>query len=252
MIKIKNLHVIFNQGTHLENSVLRDIDLTIHPGEFITVIGSNGAGKSTLLNTLAGDLPVSQGSIEINQEDVTLQTTEERAHSISRVFQNPLLGTWADLSIEENLALATERGKKLSLHRGHTRQIRQHFQEVLAHLDIGLEDRLSTPVSSLSGGQRQALSLVMATLKPSCILLLDEHTAALDPKATRTILALTQRLISEHQLTVLMITHNVSQALQMGTRTLFMHRGRIVRDMNSAEKKELSPGELLTLFDEVM
>lgn len=252
MIKIENLHVIFDQGTVLENPVLHDINLIINSGEFVTVIGSNGAGKSTLLNALAGDIALHQGKIEINQKEVTTQTTEERAHSISRVFQNPMLGTWADLSIEENLALASKRGEKLSLHRGYTRQTRQYFRDVLAHLEIGLENRLSAPVSSLSGGQRQALSLVMATLRPSCILLLDEHTAALDPKATQTILQLTQRLVTEHQLTTLMITHNMSQALQMGTRSLLMHRGRIIRDMNSAERKQLSPAELLALFDEVI
>lgn len=252
MIKIKNLYVTFDKGTALENPVLQDINLTINSGEFVTVIGSNGAGKSTLLNTLAGDVRINQGTIEINEINITYHTTEHRAHLISRVFQNPMLGTWADLSIEENLALASKRGEKLSLHRGYTRKTRQHFHEVLAHLDIGLENRLSSPVSSLSGGQRQALSLVMATLQPSCILLLDEHTAALDPKATQTILQLTERLVSEHQLTTLMITHNMSQALQMGTRSLLMHRGKIIRDMNSTERKKLSPAELLALFDEVI
>lgn len=252
MIKVENLHITFDQGTALENPVLHDINLTINSAEFVTVIGSNGAGKSTLLNALAGDIAVNQGKIEINQKEVSTQTTEQRAHLISRVFQNPMFGTWADLSIEENLALASKRGERLSLHRGYTRQTRQYFYDVLKHLEIGLENRLSAPVSSLSGGQRQALSLVMATLRPSCILLLDEHTAALDPKATETILQLTQRLVTEHQLTTLMITHNMSQALQMGTRTLLMHRGRIIRDMNSADRKQLSPAELLALFDEVI
>lgn len=252
MIKIKNLYVTFDKGTALENSVLRDINLTINPGEFVTVIGSNGAGKSTLLNALAGDIVIDQGSVEINQAEVTHQSTEQRAHLISRVFQNPMLGTWADLSIEENLALASKRGEKLSLHKGYTRQTRQHFQDLLAHLEIGLENRLSAPVSALSGGQRQALSLVMATLRPSCILLLDEHTAALDPKASQTILQLTKRLVTEHQLTTLMITHNMSQATQMGSRSLLMHRGKIIRDMGSSEITQLTPAELLNLFDEVM
>jgi putative ABC transport system ATP-binding protein len=252
MIKIKNLYVTFDKDTALENPVLQDVNLTISPGEFVTVIGSNGAGKSTLLNALAGDIRINQGSIEINQENVTKQRTERRAHLISRVFQNPMSGTWADLSVEENLALASKRGEKLSLYKSYTRKTRQYFYDVLAHLDIGLENRLNTPVSSLSGGQRQALSLVMATLRPSCILLLDEHTAALDPKATQTILQLTERLVKEHQLTTLMITHNMSQALQMGTRTLLMHHGKIIRDMNNAERQQFSPVELLTLFDEVM
>lgn len=252
MIKIKNLYITFNKNTALENLVLQDINLSIQPGEFVTVIGSNGAGKSTLLNALAGDIIINQGSIEINQKDVTQFPTEQRAHLISRVFQNPMLGSWADLSIEENLALANKRGEKLSFHKGYTRHTRQYFHNLLAHLDIGLEKRLSAPVSSLSGGQRQALSLIMATLHSCCILLLDEHTAALDPKATQTILKLTQRLVSEHQLTTLMITHNMSQALQMGSRTLLMHRGKIIQDLDDAARKQFTPAELLTLFDEVM
>lgn len=252
MIKIKNLCVTFNKNSALENSVLHNINLTINTGEFVTVIGSNGAGKSTLLNALAGDIAVQKGHIEINQENVTQQSTEQRAHLISRVFQNPMLGTWADLSIEENLALANKRGETLSLHKSYTKKNRQYFQDILAHLKIGLENRLSAPVSSLSGGQRQALSLVMATLRPSCILLLDEHTAALDPKASQTILQLTQALVSEHKLTTLMITHNMSQALHLGSRTLLMHRGKIIKDMESEERKQFSPAELLTVFDEII
>jgi putative tryptophan/tyrosine transport system ATP-binding protein len=245
MIALKNIHVYFNRRTPLENHALKDCSLSIATGEFVTVIGGNGAGKSTLLNLLAGDVLASQGRVELDGINVSRWGTLRRSCFVSRVFQDPLLGSCASLSIEENLALASQRGQKRGLGLALSTQQRDVFRELLADLKIGLEHRLQDPMGALSGGQRQAVSLVMATLRPSKILLLDEHTAALDPKMAKLILGLTQRLISERQLTALMITHSMIHALEYGDRTLLMREGRIERDLKGCDRQNLKAQDLL-------
>jgi len=250
MIHLKNLHLTFNHGTPLEVEVLRGIHLKVEAGEFVTVIGSNGAGKSTLMNVLSGDLRVDQGHILPDGIDITQQPTHKRAQYVSRVFQDPMLGTCASLTIEENLALAFDRGAcrgvGLAL-KGH----RDYFKERLADLGIGLEKRLKDPMGALSGGQRQAVSLLMATLKPSKVLLLDEHTAALDPKMARVVMDLTERLVAQEERAVFMITHSMTQALDHGTRTLLMHQGQIIKDLTGKERSKLQPMDLHGFFDEI-
>lgn len=249
MIELKDITVTFNKGTPLENKVFKALNLKICHGEFVTVIGGNGAGKSTLMNVISGEIMADSGHIILDDIDVRHWPTYKRAKLISRVFQDPLLGSYADLSIEENLALAYFRGKKRSLKMAINPELRAIFRDRLADIGIGLENRLSDKMGLLSGGQRQAVSLVMATLQPSKILLLDEHTAALDPKMERLILELTQRLITAKQLTALMITHCMSQALEFGTRTLVMHQGKIARDLrDDEERKGLQANDLITFF----
>lgn len=248
MINLSNISVIFGKGTPLQNQVLHQLNLKMNIGEFVTIIGGNGAGKSTLMNLLSGEIAIDTGSIVLDGTDVTHWPTYKRAKLISRVFQDPLLGSYADLTIEENLSLAWSRGKKRTFKMALPRFNREYFRERLADIGIGLENRLSDKIGLLSGGQRQAISLVMATLQPSKILLLDEHTAALDPKMERLILELTARLIKEKQLTALMITHCMAQALEFGTRTLVMHQGRIVRDLKEAERNTLEANDLMSFF----
>jgi len=248
MISLNNISVVFGKGTPLQNQVLHQLNLKINSGEFVTVIGGNGAGKSTLMNLLSGEISIDEGNIILDNIEVTRWPTYKRAQLISRVFQDPLLGSYADLTIEENLSLAWSRGKKRTLKIALHRSNREYFQERLADIGIGLENRLTDKIGLLSGGQRQAISLIMATLQPSKILLLDEHTAALDPKMERLILELTERLIQEKQLTALMITHCMSQALEFGTRTLVMHQGKIMRDLKDAERNALKASDLMTFF----
>ena len=249
MIELKNIKVTFAKGSLLENTVLKDIDLRVNDGEFVTVIGGNGAGKSTLMNVIAGDILADQGQIILDGINVTKQPTEERAKYIARVFQDPMIGTCAELTIEENLSLAATRGKKRMLSLSINNQLRQKFKERLADLNMGLENRLNDKVSLLSGGQRQVLSLVMASLSPSKILLLDEHTAALDPKMAKIVLDLTRKIISEHKLTALMITHSMNQALEYGSRTIMMYHGEIIKDMLNDERMTMEPASLLKFFD---
>lgn len=249
MIRLEDIHVTFNRGTPLENEVLKGINLTVETGSFTTIIGGNGAGKSTLMNILAGDIRADSGKIFLDEVDVTRQKTESRAKYVSRVFQDPMLGTCATLSIEENLAMAYTRGKKRSLGLALSNKQRVLFKDLLAHLGIGLENRLKDPMGALSGGQRQAVSLLMATMQPSKVLLLDEHTAALDPKMARLVLKLTDQLVNEHKLTALMITHSMVQALDHGDRTIVMHQGQIVKDMVGEERSAMEPSDLLAMFD---
>ena len=245
MIRLNNISVTFGQGTALENNVLQQINLDIAPGDFMTVIGSNGAGKSTLLGLLAGTVSPFRGDIFFENENITHLSVEKRAAWIGYVYQDPRIGTCESLTIEENLPFAMQRGEQRGLALAVNQSLRNHFRTILADLDTGLEDRLKERVAMLSGGQRQVLSLVMATLKPPKLLLLDEHTAALDPKMARSILALTERLVKLHQLTTFMVTHNMSHALEMGNRTLLMQQGKIVHDLSQAEKNRLSPTELM-------
>jgi putative tryptophan/tyrosine transport system ATP-binding protein len=248
MITLNNISVIFNKGTPLESRLFKNLHLDIQPGDFVTVIGGNGAGKSTLMNILSGDIKVDAGTITLDTVDVTRWLPHERAGLISRVFQDPLLGSYADLSIEENLSLAFSRGKKRGFKKAIQPTVREYFQEKIQGIGLGLENRLGDKMGSLSGGQRQAVSLVMATLQPSKILLLDEHTAALDPKMEGLVLALTQRLICEKQLTTLMITHCMSQALEFGTRTLVLHQGKIVHDLKENQRNQLQASDLVRFF----
>jgi putative ABC transport system ATP-binding protein len=250
MISSENLKLTFGQGTPLENPALRGMSLTVNQGEFVTVIGSNGAGKSTFLNALAGEVIVDSGRIEVDGEDVTRLPTHKRAHRVARVFQDPLAGTCEGLTIEENLALAIKRGQRRWLTSAVKRSYMERFRAALAKLNLGLENRLGDKMGLLSGGQRQAVSLLMASLTPSSILLLDEHTAALDPKTARFVLALTQDIITEQKLTALMVTHSMKQALEVGDRTVMLHQGQVVFDIAGQERQGLDVKDLLDLFEQ--
>jgi putative ABC transport system ATP-binding protein len=248
MISLENITKYFHRGSINEVLALEDVNLNVRTGDFITIIGSNGAGKSTLLNCLAGSYPVDNGSISVDGEDVTPWPEHRRAGDISRVFQNPLLGTCASLTIEQNLALAARRGKPHGLGLGVKNRDRNLFQEKLRHLELELEDRLKDKVGLLSGGQRQALTMLMATMVRPKVLLLDEHTAALDPKTAHQILDLTTLVVSEKRLTTLMVTHNMKQALQLGNRLVMMHGSRIILDVEGDEKARLTVEDLIERF----
>ena len=251
MLEIRNIHKTFNAGTVNEKQALRGVSLTLADGDFVTVIGGNGAGKSTLLNAVAGVWPVDEGSIVVGGADVTHLPEFKRAQYIGQVFQDPMMGTAATMQIEENLALAMRRGKSRSLRVGITKQEREEYKELLKILDLGLEDRLTSKVGLLSGGQRQALTLLMATLIKPQLLLLDEHTAALDPKTAAKVLDATDRLVAKDHLTTLMITHNMKDAISHGNRLIMMYEGRIVIDVSGEEKKKLTVPQLLDLFSKV-
>ena len=248
MIELRTLEVVFNRGNVLETRALAGVDLAVERGEFITVIGSNGAGKSTLLGAIAGDVPLSKGRILIEGSDVTGSRTHQRAALVARVFQDPLAGTCANLTIEENMALAHMRGRRRGLGAAITGRRRELFRSRLEVLGLNLENRLDDPVGKLSGGQRQALSLIMASLTDSRILLLDEHTAALDPRMAAFVLELTERIYKEYKLTVLMITHSMQTALNLGERLVMLHQGRIVYDVVGQQREELTMASLLELF----
>jgi len=250
MLKITNLQKTFNPGTVNAKTALRGFDLTIEDGDFVTVIGGNGAGKSTLLNAIAGVWKPDFGKIEIDGVDVTTMPEHKRAKFLGRVFQDPMKGTAPDMEIAENLSIAARRGTKRKLIWGCTRKEREQYRALLAQLDLGLEDRLSTKVGLLSGGQRQAVTLLMATLRKPKILLLDEHTAALDPKTAAKVLRITDKLVTENELTTLMITHNMNDAITYGNRLIMMSEGRVVVDVSGEEKKKLTIEQLLGLFEE--
>ncbi len=250
MISADNLKLTFGKGTPLENPALRGMSLTVNQGEFVTVIGSNGAGKSTFLNALAGEVIVDSGRIEVDGQDVTRLSTHKRAKRVARVFQDPLAGTCEGLSIEENLALAVRRGQRRGLTSAVKRHYRDQFRSALTKLNLGLENRLGDKMGMLSGGQRQAVSLLMASLTPSAILLLDEHTAALDPKTAAFVLQLTQDIIAEQKLTALMVTHSMKQALEVGERTVMLHQGQVVFDIAGPEREGLDVKDLLDLFEQ--
>ena len=251
MLEVKNIYKTFNAGTVNEKTALKGVSLHLDPGDFVTVIGGNGAGKSTLLNAVAGVWPVDAGTISIGGVDLTHMPEHKRAKYIGRVFQDPMMGTAATMQIEENLALAARRGKSRSLRAGITKAEREEYIERLKILDLGLEDRLTSKVGLLSGGQRQALTLLMATLIKPQLLLLDEHTAALDPKTAAKVLDATDRIVSKDSLTTLMITHNMKDAITHGNRLIMMYEGRIVIDVSGEEKKKLTVPQLLELFSKV-
>jgi putative tryptophan/tyrosine transport system ATP-binding protein len=251
MIEARGLTVTFGKDTPLETLALAGVDLAIPSGEFVTVIGSNGAGKTTLLNAIAGEVEIDRGTLAIDGAEVTRWPAARRAGLIARVFQDPLAGTCEALTVEENLALARGRGKARGLGLAIDKRLREQFTERLAPLGLGLERRLSDQIGLLSGGQRQVVSLLMATLAPMRILLLDEHTAALDPRIAGFVLDLTRRLVAEAGLTALMVTHSMRQALDCGSRTLMMHEGKIVLDLSGPERQAMDVPDLVALFEKV-
>jgi putative ABC transport system ATP-binding protein len=249
MLEIKNVHKTFNKGTINEKKALNGVEIHLNPGDFVTIIGGNGAGKSTSLNMIAGVYPIDQGTIILDGKDISDWPEYKRASLIGRVFQDPMMGTAANMSIEENLAMAYRRGKKRGLGWGVTKKERSLFKERLKMLDLGLEDRMTTKVGLLSGGQRQAITLLMATLQKPSILLLDEHTAALDPKTAKKVLDLTEMMIERDDLTAMMVTHNMKDAIHIGNRLIMMHEGRIIYDVAGEEKKNLTVDDLLRKFE---
>ena len=251
MLEVKHIYKTFNAGTINEKRALIDLSLHLKPGDFVTVIGGNGAGKSTLMNAVAGVWPVDQGEIYLAGENIACMPEHKRAHAIGRVFQDPMLGTAPDLQIIENLALAKRRGEKRSLKWGVTKEEKEAYYNLLKPLGLGLEDRLYVKARLLSGGQRQALTLLMATLRKPELLLLDEHTAALDPATAAKVLDLSDRIVSENNLTTLMITHNMTDAIKHGNRIIMMNEGRIILDIEGEEKKRLTKEDLLSKFAEV-
>ncbi len=251
MLEIKNLTKIFNAGTVNEKTALKNLSLTLADGDFVTVIGGNGAGKSTLLNMVAGVFPADGGKILIDGTDITALPEHKRAKYIGRVFQDPMMGTAADMWVEENLSIADRRGKRHGLAWAITKDDRTRYRAAIAELGLGLEDRLSTKMGLLSGGQRQAVTLLMATLRKPQLLLLDEHTAALDPKTASRVLEITERLVGENKLTTLMVTHNMRDAINYGNRLIMMNQGNIILDISGQEKKNMTVEELLKKFEKI-
>jgi len=249
MLKMQNISKTFYPNSVNEKRALIDVSLELKEGDFITVIGGNGAGKSTLLNCISGIYPVDGGAIFVDDVNLTKMPEHKRAKYLGRVFQDPMMGTAANMGIEENLAVAYRRGQRRTLRWGITQSERELYKEILTPLNLGLEGRMSAKAGLLSGGQRQALTLIMATLQKPKLLLLDEHTAALDPKTAATVLALTEQLISEHQLTAMMITHNMKDALRLGNRLIMMSGGRIILDVGGEEKAKLTVRDLLEYFE---
>lgn len=248
MLEIKNVYKTFNPGTVNQKVALNDLNLTLEDGDFVTVIGGNGAGKSTMLNAVAGVWPVDMGKIIIDGKDITRLPEHKRAAYIGRVFQDPMMGTAATMQIDENLALAARRGAGRTLRIGITKKENAEYHELLKTLGLGLEDRMTSKVGLLSGGQRQAVTLLMATLKKPKLLLLDEHTAALDPGTAEKVLRLTREVVAEHRITTLMVTHNMHQALELGNRTLMMDAGNIILDVQGEERSGLTVTDLLERF----
>ena len=251
MLELKNIYKTFNPGTVNEKVALNGLELTLEEGDFVTVIGGNGAGKSTMLNAVAGVWPIDMGRILIDGQDITRLPEHKRAKYIGRVFQDPMMGTAATMGIEENLALAARRGASRTLRPGITRKEREQYRQALAGLGLGLEDRMTSKVGLLSGGQRQALTLLMATLQKPKLLLLAEHTAALDPKTAAKVLDLSEKIVTEHHLTTLMITHNMKDAIKYGNRLIMMYEGRIIYDVRGKEKQNLDVADLLAKFEQV-
>ena len=251
MLKLSHVTKTFNKGTVTEKRALMGVNLELAEGDFVTVIGGNGAGKSTLLNMIAGVYPLDAGTIELDGTDISRMTEPQRAKFLGRVFQDPMRGTAADMQIAENLALAKRRGQKRGLAWGISAEEKEEYPKLLATLGLGLETRMSAKVGLLSGGQRQALTLLMATLTNPKLLLLDEHTAALDPKTAKKVLDLTEQIVTERGLTTLMITHNMNDAIRLGNRLIMMHEGNVIYDVRGKEKKSLTVPDLLQKFEEV-
>lgn len=251
MLEIVNVYKTFNPGTINEKRALNGVNLTLNDGDFVTVIGGNGAGKSTLLNMITGVYPIDSGSIKVDGIEISKLPEHKRAKFFGRVFQDPMTGTAADMEIAENMAIAARRGKRRTLRIGVTKKEKGRFSELLKILDLGLENRLTSKVGLLSGGQRQALTLLMATMQQPKVLLLDEHTAALDPKTASKVLTLTDKIIAENKLTAMMVTHNMNDAIHYGNRLIMMHDGRVILDIEGEEKKKLTVESLLHEFEKV-
>ena len=250
MLEIQDLHKTFNIGTINEKVALDGVNLQLNEGDFVTIIGGNGAGKSTTLNAIAGTWPVDRGKILIDGKDITRLSEHKRAAYLGRVFQDPMIGTAATMGIEENMAIAAKRGERRSLRWGISKAQREAFRKKLAELNLGLEDRMGSKVGLLSGGQRQAITLLMAALKKPKLLLLDEHTAALDPKTAAKVLEISDKIIAENGLTAMMVTHNMKDAIAHGNRLIMMHEGRVIYDVSGEEKKKLHVSDLLAKFEE--
>lgn len=251
MLDLKGIHKYYNPGTVNEMCLFQDFNLHIDDGEFVAVVGSNGSGKTSLLNIICGSIPVDSGQILVNGEDITNQKEYKRMGSIGRVFQNPTLGTCPSMTILENLSLAENKGRSYNLTRGVDRRKRGHYKELLSTLNLHLEDKLDIKVGSLSGGQRQALALLMATMTPVDFLILDEHTAALDPKTAEINMELTDQIVREKKLTSIMVTHNLRYAIEYGSRILMMHQGKVILDKSGEDKKKLQVEDVLSLFNEI-
>lgn len=252
MLEINNVHKTFHPGTVNAKTALNGISVNLKEGDFVTVIGGNGAGKSTLLNAIAGSFPIDQGSIILDGMDLSKLPENKRAKYLGRVFQDPMVGTAPGMQIAENLALAARRGKRRTLRWGMVKGEREKYHKLLKEIGLGLEDRMETKVSLLSGGQRQALTLLMATLQKPKLLLLDEHTAALDPNTAATVLSITDKIVARDKLTTIMITHNMKDALKMGNRLLMLDRGRVIFDVGPEEKAKLTVDDLLQKFRQVL
>lgn len=250
-LEIQDIHKVFNRGTINEKVALNGVNLNLNPGDFVTIIGGNGAGKSTTLNAIAGVWPIDSGKIIIDGTDITSLPEHKRAKYLGRVFQDPMTGTAATMDIEENMAIALRRGEKRTLLWGVSREDRELFREKLQTLGLGLEDRMTSKVGLLSGGQRQAITLLMAALKQPKLLLLDEHTAALDPKTAAKVLEISDKIIAENKLTAMMVTHNMKDAIVHGNRLIMMHEGKVIYDVAGEEKKNLQVKDLLAKFEEV-
>ena len=250
-LEIQDIHKVFNRGTINEKVALNGVNLNLNPGDFVTIIGGNGAGKSTTLNAIAGVWPIDSGKIIIDGTDITSLPEHKRAKYLGRVFQDPMTGTAATMDIEENMAIALRRGEKRTLRWGVSREDRELFREKLQTLGLGLEDRMTSKVGLLSGGQRQAVTLLMASLQKPKVLLLDEHTAALDPKTAAKVLALTDKIITENHLTAMMVTHNMRDAIAHGNRLIMMNNGKVILNIAGEEKKKLTVEDLLQKFEEV-
>ena len=251
MLEIKNVHKTFNKGTINEKKALNGVNLHLDPGDFVTIIGGNGAGKSTTLNMVAGVYPIDQGTIILDGKDISDLPEYKRAYMLGRVFQDPMMGTAAGMQIEENMAMANRRGKKRGLSWGITKKEKEMFKEKLQMLDLGLEDRMTSKVGLLSGGQRQAMALLMSTMTTIEFLILDEHTAALDPKTAELIMQLTDKIVKEKQLTTIMVTHNLRYAVEYGNRLVMMHNGHMILDKKGKEKEDMAIDDILTLFNKI-
>ncbi|MCC8160291.1 MAG: ATP-binding cassette domain-containing protein [Oscillospiraceae bacterium] len=251
MLKLSNIYKTFNQGTIDEKVLFSDFNLTIEDGEFVGVIGSNGSGKTTMLNIISGDMPVDSGSVMLGNEELNHVKNYKRSRKIGRVFQDPSMGTCPSMTIWENMSIADNKGRTYGLSFGLNRQRKDFYCSQLELLGMGLENRLNTPASSLSGGQRQALALIMATMIRPELLLLDEHTAALDPKSSDTVMMLTERIIREKNITTLMVTHNLRHAVEHGTRTIMMHEGSAIMDVSGKEKENMTINDYLKVFNEI-